>query len=209
MRKQKVADHVFARYPKADTVYITGDNQAFFTIEEAEAHAPRLSDRKIKTIERNVKEEDEDSDTENLGDGTNQHPFKKISGEGLVERKPSDYDAPGATVGADKETSDAANYGKQADLAKAKAEKEAVDKVAADKKAAEDNADADAAAKKAKDEAAKTAASDEGDAPDSPEYSMRNTKPELLAAAKGLEITDEMTKQEILDVLYPSETKAE
>jgi hypothetical protein len=157
MTKQQVADHVFARYPKQDEVFITSDNQAFFTPEQAEAHAPRLKDRKITDIKRKSKEEEADTDIADLGDGTDQNPFEKISGEGLVERSKEDYDAPGGTTGQEKETSKAATY---------------------DKDPVKD---------------------------DGPEFSMRNNKDELLDAAKGLEADEDMTKKQILHVLYPDD----
>lgn len=208
MSKKKVAEFVFARYPKSDTVYITSDEQAFFTVEEAESHAPSLKDKKIVTIERTVEDEEDDSPIENLGDGSDMNPFVRTTGEGLVERDYSKYDAPGATTGAEKSpdgSSVAQTYGKQADLERERLEKVAGEKALNDKKTAEDLAAADAKKLAAKKAAEEGTASDEG-ADGSPEFSMKNTKAELTEAAKGLEITDEMTKQEILGVLYPAES---
>lgn len=97
MKKKDIAAHVFKRYPKENTVYITSDKQAFFNAEQAEAHAPRLKDKEISVIEREV--EDIDVDAETLGDGTNQKPFERISGEGIVTRKTAPEDTATKTDG--------------------------------------------------------------------------------------------------------------
>lgn len=41
---------VFAQHPKAEKLFITSDGQIFTAENKAEAHVPRLEDRKIKTV---------------------------------------------------------------------------------------------------------------------------------------------------------------
>ncbi|MDO6808087.1 hypothetical protein Q4603_05690 [Zobellia galactanivorans] len=148
MTKEQVAEYAFKLYPKEDKVFITSDKQAFFIAEQAEAHAPRLKDKKITTFTRKEK-------VDKHVPGTEIKQEARLSGEGLV-------------------------------------------------KLGQETA--------SKDDGAKGSGKAEDD--DSPkegikpvEYSMNNTKDQLLEAAKGLEVSEEMTKAQILAVLYPEDDK--
>lgn len=52
MKYQDIAKHVFARHPKLDAVHITSDGQAFTELHQADAHAQRQHDKKVKTLHR-------------------------------------------------------------------------------------------------------------------------------------------------------------
>lgn len=52
-RKEKLKI-IFATYPHEDTVYMTGDDKAFFNGEQAESHAQRLKDSTVNKYPRTL-----------------------------------------------------------------------------------------------------------------------------------------------------------
>lgn len=59
MTNKEVANHVFARNPKIDKVYVTSDKQAFLEKHQAEGHAQRLKDQKVEPFSKNAEEAEE------------------------------------------------------------------------------------------------------------------------------------------------------
>lgn len=59
MSNKEIAEHFFARNPKAEALYVTSNGKGFEKEHQADAYAQRLADRKVTKVERkDLKETD-------------------------------------------------------------------------------------------------------------------------------------------------------